>query len=84
MKLGIDGFTYDDLRNFAGLSRLALAFDEYVAQNDADLHRRYVAYRHAVQSGAASNMLVPARCSRSCSSAARASADGASSFAPRG
>ncbi|HEX2834025.1 MAG TPA: FAD-dependent oxidoreductase [Thermoanaerobaculia bacterium] len=52
MNLGIDGFVYDDLRTHTGLSRLALTFDQFLEQNDAELFRRFDVYRHAVQSGA--------------------------------
>jgi NADPH-dependent glutamate synthase beta subunit-like oxidoreductase/NAD(P)H-flavin reductase len=52
MNLGIDGFSYSDLRDVRGLSRLSMAFDQFVEQNDAELHARFDAYRHGVQSGA--------------------------------
>ena len=51
MQLGINGFTYDDLFEFHRLNDLALAFDRFVEEEDADLFRRFDAYRHAVQSG---------------------------------
>ncbi|HEX7833292.1 MAG TPA: FAD-dependent oxidoreductase, partial [Thermoanaerobaculia bacterium] len=59
MNLGIDGFTYDDLRTPAGLSRLALSFDQFVEQNDAALFGRFDAYRHSVQNGTAAPRATP-------------------------
>src|SRR5688572_3734245 len=51
MNLGIDGYTYDDLYSYARLRDLALTFDRFVEEHDADLFARFDAYRHAVQSG---------------------------------
>jgi NADPH-dependent glutamate synthase beta subunit-like oxidoreductase/NAD(P)H-flavin reductase len=59
MNLGIDGFTYDDLRTFHGLSRLAVTFDQFLEQNDAELYQRFDAHRHAVQSGASATRPSP-------------------------
>ncbi len=53
MNLGIDGFSYDDLRQFHGLTRLALTFDQFLEQNDAEAFQRFDAYRMAVQNGTA-------------------------------
>jgi NADPH-dependent glutamate synthase beta subunit-like oxidoreductase/NAD(P)H-flavin reductase len=49
MRLGIDNFQYSDLQSFEELGRLALAFDRWVEQHDADLFRRFDAYRLGVQ-----------------------------------
>ncbi len=47
MILGIHGFTYQDLYNFERLKDLTLAFDRFVEERDADLFRRFDAYRYA-------------------------------------
>ncbi|MEO8381200.1 MAG: FAD-dependent oxidoreductase [Acidobacteriota bacterium] len=51
MQLGIPGFQYSDLSDFSRLNDLALAFDRVVEEHDADLFRRFDAYRHSVQNG---------------------------------
>ncbi|HWW62477.1 MAG TPA: hypothetical protein VN181_13980, partial [Thermoanaerobaculia bacterium] len=45
MKLGIDGFDYADLDDYARLGELAAAFDRFIDGHDADLFRRFSAYR---------------------------------------
>ena len=52
MQLGIADFQYEDLSTFAGLARLATAFDRFVEEHDAELFQRFDTYRHGVQSGA--------------------------------
>jgi NADPH-dependent glutamate synthase beta subunit-like oxidoreductase/NAD(P)H-flavin reductase len=52
MNLGIADFTWQDLHDYKRLGDLALAFDRFVEEHDADLFTRFDAYRHAVQSGA--------------------------------
>jgi NADPH-dependent glutamate synthase beta subunit-like oxidoreductase/NAD(P)H-flavin reductase len=51
MNLGLDGFTYADLNSYDRLKDLALAFDRFVEEHDAELFRKFDAYRYAVQSG---------------------------------
>ncbi|HEY0142744.1 MAG TPA: FAD-dependent oxidoreductase [Thermoanaerobaculia bacterium] len=53
MRLGLDGFDWQDLRSHSRLGDLALAFDRFVEENDAALFARFDAYRHGVQSGIA-------------------------------
>jgi NADPH-dependent glutamate synthase beta subunit-like oxidoreductase/NAD(P)H-flavin reductase len=53
MKLGIDDFTYDDLNDPKRLQQLALTFDRFLDERDADLFQRFDGYRGAVQSGIA-------------------------------
>src|SRR5205807_9048238 len=53
VKLGIDGFTWDDLLDDGRLGDLALLFDRLVERNDSPLFARFDAYRFAVQSGIA-------------------------------
>src|SRR5215210_3411355 len=50
MNLGIDDFHYADLSDFSRLNDLARAFDRFVEQHDADLFRRFDAYRQSTQS----------------------------------
>ena len=45
MNLGIDGFTYDDLHDLSRLRDLGAAFDRYVEDHDAELFKRFEAYR---------------------------------------
>ncbi|HYC87614.1 MAG TPA: FAD-dependent oxidoreductase [Thermoanaerobaculia bacterium] len=45
MNLGIDGFTWQDLSSLPRLNDLALAFDRFVEEHDAELFRRFEAYR---------------------------------------
>ena len=45
MSLGIRGFEYRDLYDFEKLKELALAFDRFVEERDAELFRRFDAYR---------------------------------------
>jgi NADPH-dependent glutamate synthase beta subunit-like oxidoreductase/NAD(P)H-flavin reductase len=45
MNLGIPGFTYEDLSSFARLNDLAVTFDTFVREHDAELFRRFEAYR---------------------------------------
>lgn len=52
MNLGIDGFTWNDLHSFDRLKDLTLTFDRFLEEHDADLFRRFDAYRLAVQNGA--------------------------------
>ncbi|HEX7150653.1 MAG TPA: FAD-dependent oxidoreductase [Thermoanaerobaculia bacterium] len=59
MNLGINGFTYADLYDYTRLGELALAFDQFVEEQDAELFRRFDAYRFAVQSGIALGGLTP-------------------------
>ncbi|HET7437283.1 MAG TPA: FAD-dependent oxidoreductase [Thermoanaerobaculia bacterium] len=47
MKLGIDGFAYDDLYSYARLHDLAVTFDDFLREHDADLFARFDAYRKA-------------------------------------
>ncbi|HVR40605.1 MAG TPA: hypothetical protein VMU84_16030, partial [Thermoanaerobaculia bacterium] len=49
MKLGIDGFSYADLNDYARLRDLAGAFDRFVEEHDADLFRRFDAYRQGIE-----------------------------------
>jgi NADPH-dependent glutamate synthase beta subunit-like oxidoreductase/NAD(P)H-flavin reductase len=51
VNLGIDGFTYHDLYDYERLKELALAFDRFVDEQDAELFTRFDTYRHKVQSG---------------------------------
>jgi NADPH-dependent glutamate synthase beta subunit-like oxidoreductase/NAD(P)H-flavin reductase len=51
MKLGIDGFTWNDLHDYGRLRELANVFDRAVEAHDADLFARFDAYRRSVQSG---------------------------------
>jgi NADPH-dependent glutamate synthase beta subunit-like oxidoreductase/NAD(P)H-flavin reductase len=51
MQLGIPGFQYSDLSDFSRLNDLAFAFDRVVEEHDAELFRRFDAYRHSVQNG---------------------------------
>ncbi len=53
MNLGIQPFVYDDLYDHQHLQQLAEEFDRFVEARDAALLTRFVAYRHALQSGAA-------------------------------
>ncbi|HEV7238557.1 MAG TPA: FAD-dependent oxidoreductase [Thermoanaerobaculia bacterium] len=57
MNLGIDGFEYKDLRDLSRLRDLALAFDRSVEEHDAELFKRFDAYRNAMQNGVASGGL---------------------------
>ncbi|HEX6095708.1 MAG TPA: FAD-dependent oxidoreductase [Thermoanaerobaculia bacterium] len=45
MNLGIEGFTYQDLHDLSRLNDLAHAFDRYVEEHDAELFKRFEAYR---------------------------------------
>ena len=45
MNLGIAGFEYQDLYDFEKLNALALAFDRFVEEREADLFQRFDAYR---------------------------------------
>ena len=51
MNLGINGFTFDDLATFEKRAELALTFDRFVEEHDAELFRRFDAYRLAMQNG---------------------------------
>ncbi|MBV8515949.1 MAG: FAD-dependent oxidoreductase [Acidobacteria bacterium] len=53
MNLGIAGFTYEDLASHERRADLALAFDRFVEEQDAELFRRFDAYRLAMQNGIA-------------------------------
>ena len=57
VKLGVDGFTWDDLHDDKRLGELALIFDRAVERNDPSLFARFEAYRFAVQSGIANGGL---------------------------
>ncbi|MGZ7032476.1 MAG: FAD-dependent oxidoreductase, partial [Thermoanaerobaculia bacterium] len=57
VNLGINGFTYADLYDYARLGDLAAAFDRFVEQRDAELRRRFESYRVAMQSGIAAGGL---------------------------
>jgi len=57
MNLGIDGFEYKDLHDLSRLRDLALAFDRYVEEHDAELFKRFDVYRNAMQNGVASGGL---------------------------
>ena len=57
MKLGIDGYQYADLYDYARLQDLAGAFDAFVQHRDADLFKRFDSYRIGMQSGIASGGL---------------------------
>ena len=59
MNLGIDGYTYDDLYSYARLRDLALTFDRFVEEHDAELFARFDAYRHAVQSRTEHGLTTP-------------------------
>ncbi|HYO78978.1 MAG TPA: hypothetical protein VE010_21120 [Thermoanaerobaculia bacterium] len=52
MNLGIDTFTWQDLSSYERLKDLALAFDRYVEERDAELFGKFVVYRQNVQTGA--------------------------------
>ena len=54
MNLGIDGYSYADLFSLSRLNDLAETFDRFVEEHDADLFRRFDAYRRDVQGGGAS------------------------------
>ncbi|HET8773871.1 MAG TPA: FAD-dependent oxidoreductase [Thermoanaerobaculia bacterium] len=45
MNLGIDGYTYQDLHDLSRLRDLADTFDRYVEDHDAELFKRFEAYR---------------------------------------
>ncbi|MEO8035089.1 MAG: FAD-dependent oxidoreductase, partial [Acidobacteriota bacterium] len=53
MKLGLGDYQYSDLYNWQKLQQLALDFDEFVRQQDADLFLHFDAYRLAMQNGIA-------------------------------
>src|SRR5215212_6608612 len=53
MNLGIDGYTYKDLHDLSRLRDLATTFDQYVEEHDAELFKRFEAYRRAMQNGEA-------------------------------
>ena len=53
MNLGIDDFTYSDLYDFKRLQQLALSFDRFLEERDAELFARFDGYRSALQSGIA-------------------------------
>jgi NADPH-dependent glutamate synthase beta subunit-like oxidoreductase/NAD(P)H-flavin reductase len=57
MNLGIAGFTYEDLASHQRRSDLALAFDRYVEEQDAELFRRFDGYRLAMHNGIANGGL---------------------------
>ncbi len=59
MNLGIDGYTYDDLYSHPRLRDLALTFDRFVEQHDAELFARFDKYRAAMQSGAEHGLTTP-------------------------
>jgi NADPH-dependent glutamate synthase beta subunit-like oxidoreductase/NAD(P)H-flavin reductase len=47
MNLGIDGYTYADLSSLSRLNDLAVTFDRFVEEHDAELFRRFESYRRA-------------------------------------
>jgi len=51
MNLGIDGFSYGDLNDYGRLGDLALSFDRYLGEHDAELFGRFDRYRLAMQNG---------------------------------
>jgi NADPH-dependent glutamate synthase beta subunit-like oxidoreductase/NAD(P)H-flavin reductase len=51
VNLGIDTFTYADLSSHARLQDLALVFDQFVEEHDAELFAKFMLYRQNVQSG---------------------------------
>src|SRR5512141_53528 len=57
MNLGLQGFTYADLYDYARLQDLSGAFDAFLAQRDAGLAKRFESYRVGVQSGIAAGGL---------------------------
>ena len=57
VKLGIDGFQYADLYDYARLQDLAGAFDTFLQQREPDLFKRFDSYRIGVQSGIAAGGL---------------------------
>jgi NADPH-dependent glutamate synthase beta subunit-like oxidoreductase/NAD(P)H-flavin reductase len=57
VKLGLDGFHYQDLYDHKRLNDLALAFDRFVERNDPALFGRFDGYRFAMQSGIAHGAL---------------------------
>ena len=57
MHLGINGFHYDDLSSYERLGELALTFDRFVEEHDAELFGRFDRYRLSLQSGSAHGSL---------------------------
>jgi len=57
VKLGLDGFQYTDLYDYARLADLAGAFDAFVRDRDADLFKRFDSYRVGMQNGIAAGGL---------------------------
>jgi NADPH-dependent glutamate synthase beta subunit-like oxidoreductase/NAD(P)H-flavin reductase len=59
VNLGIDPFTWSDLSSHERLKELALTFDRFVEEHDAELFSKFDLYRHHVQSGTAHGGLKP-------------------------
>jgi NADPH-dependent glutamate synthase beta subunit-like oxidoreductase/NAD(P)H-flavin reductase len=51
VKLGIEGFSYEDLQSYDGLERLGRELDRFMHRSDAELFEKFAAYRAAVQGG---------------------------------
>ncbi|MEA2464027.1 MAG: hypothetical protein QOJ98_1774, partial [Acidobacteriota bacterium] len=59
MNLGIEPFTWSDLSSYERLKDLALTFDRFVEEHDAELFSKFDLYRHHVQTGAPNGGLTP-------------------------
>jgi NADPH-dependent glutamate synthase beta subunit-like oxidoreductase/NAD(P)H-flavin reductase len=59
MNLGIESFSWSDLSSYERLKDLALTFDRFVEEHDAELGSRFDLYRHNVQTGVANGGLTP-------------------------